>query len=235
MTLTVDDEHRRVVSGKDGTRAVVDTVSPYLSQLWVKRCRYRLAPQALRFVAVGEYGERTGRGHYHALLYGVDGEQAEEVAKASWKEGFVEVGEFTNASAAYVAGYVAKKLTKAGDSRLVEGQHPEFMRQSLKPPIGAGGVEYLAALCHTRGGALYIAETRDVPSVFRLEGKVWPLDRTMKRRLREAMGLPAVDLVRQAKAWQAVVAPPEGDAAWMEAERQAARIKRRLASKGAVL
>lgn len=39
-------------------------------QLWLKRLRKKMGK--LRYYACGEYGEKFGRPHYHAILFGVD-------------------------------------------------------------------------------------------------------------------------------------------------------------------
>src|SRR6266571_4497618 len=40
--------------------------------LFMKRLRKAIAPQRVRYFHVGEYGERSGRPHYNALLFGYD-------------------------------------------------------------------------------------------------------------------------------------------------------------------
>lgn len=75
------------------------------------------------FFMCGEYGEKTGRPHYHACLFGLDfqdkiyvrdnihGDQiwnSEELTKL-WGLGHTELGSVTHRSAGYVARYVLKK------------------------------------------------------------------------------------------------------------------------------
>lgn len=79
-----------------------------------------------RYFHVGEYGDRTLRPHYHALIFGEDFSTSRTFLKSSragyplyrselldeiWGKGFVNIGEVTPQSAAYVARYAMKKLS----------------------------------------------------------------------------------------------------------------------------
>ncbi len=95
-------------------------------QLFFKRLRKKFGK--VRFFACGEYGDRGGRPHYHAILFGFDfadkvfekksfskgGEhrlyQSESLSKL-WPFGFALIGDVSFESAAYVARYVVKKVT----------------------------------------------------------------------------------------------------------------------------
>lgn len=99
-------------------------------QLFAKRVRKNLGP--FRFLHVGEYGPKTFRPHYHALMFGCarghpprrffDDRVLWKVQNGSplfvskeleelWGLGQCSIGEVTPASAAYVARYTMKKLT----------------------------------------------------------------------------------------------------------------------------
>lgn len=120
-------------------------------QSMLKRLRKSIAPEKLRFLVVGELGERTRRPHFHAALYGMDfstgAKHRGEVLDAlqdhgrnsgdvwehpildkSWKMGGVRVGTLAMESCMYMAGYCLKK----------SGAKPgEFLRrQSNRPGIG---------------------------------------------------------------------------------------------------
>lgn len=58
--------------------------------------------------SVGEYGSKTGRPHYHSVVFGVL--LTQEELQEFWPLGQVMVGTSTEASIKYVAGYVSKKL-----------------------------------------------------------------------------------------------------------------------------
>lgn len=73
-----------------------------------KRRVYR----GLRYFAVGEYGTRRGRPHYHLMLFGVgcSSKEVQLISKAWDNKGFVDVKPFTPERCVYIAGYVQKKL-----------------------------------------------------------------------------------------------------------------------------
>lgn len=133
-------------------------------QLFMKRARKELGP--LRFYMCGEYGSKTFRPHYHALLFGCgfladrylwrnSGSGFPLYRSATldrlWPYGNAEVGNVSFESAAYVARYVLKKVTgdRANDhykrvdpdtGEIVQVM-PEFTRMSLKPGIGRKWIE----------------------------------------------------------------------------------------------
>lgn len=92
-------------------------------QKFMKRLRKKFG-NGIRFFHCGEYGERTGRPHYHALLFGFDfpdkyyfktSPSGEKLYRSPsleklWKFGYSSIGAVTFDSAAYVARYVLKKI-----------------------------------------------------------------------------------------------------------------------------
>lgn len=90
----------------------------------------------VRYFMCGEYGEKTGRPHYHAVIFGADFLGASypidgvmygnKLLENIWGHGQVTIGNLTMASACYVAGYVNKKL----------GDTDTFQTMSKRPPIG---------------------------------------------------------------------------------------------------
>jgi len=154
LTLTYADGNLSMTSEGSG----VATLVPEHLRDWLKRLRSRIHPLKLRFYAVGEYGEKTWRPHYHVILFGfqgclssdrrtrrnkVTGEVLWErccdrcrLVGETWGFGTVDLGEVNLQSANYCAEYTVKKMTRTDDPRL-NGQWPEFARMSLKPGIGA--------------------------------------------------------------------------------------------------
>lgn len=133
-------------------------------QLFMKRARREFGP--LRFYMCGEYGSKTFRPHYHALLFGCGFLADRYLWRNSgsgfplyrsptldrlWPYGNAELGDVSFESAAYVARYVVKKVTgdraddhyKRVDSDTGEivSVVPEFTRMSLKPGIGRLWIE----------------------------------------------------------------------------------------------
>ena len=75
----------------------------------------------IRFFHCGEYGEKFGRPHYHAILFNTNfndrkplpGQKnltTSDTLKKLWGKGHVSIGDVTFQSASYVAGYVQKKI-----------------------------------------------------------------------------------------------------------------------------
>lgn len=125
ITFTYDDQHLPA----DGK------IDKHELQVFNHRLR-RLLKSPIRYLACGEYGDKSGRAHYHMLLFGRDlREGSDEIKPGSWLnpaiskawgKGNVQIDELTDKSAFYVAGYVNKKI----------GDKDTFAIMSTKPPIG---------------------------------------------------------------------------------------------------
>lgn len=192
LTLTYNDQSLpREDFGK------MPTLRKKHAQDFLKRLRKRLEPHRIRYFLVGEYGERTQRPHYHAAIFGLQGSAsvmmnrlsntpsfAESTVSAAWGLGFCQTGILAKESMEYIAGYVVKKMTAMDDQRL-NGREPEFSLKSAS--LGSGMIDEMASglLAHD------LSRMPDVPSVIRIDGKLWPIGQTLKRRLRERIGRPA--------------------------------------------
>ncbi|WNK13252.1 MAG: replication initiator protein [Microvirus sp.] len=87
-------------------------------QLFFKRLRH---VHRLRYFACGEYGTRTRRPHYHAIIFGEDFRDesyainnvlySQPALANTWGLGLVSVGDASIESMAYTAGYCTKKMT----------------------------------------------------------------------------------------------------------------------------
>lgn len=166
-------------------------------QLFFKRLRKAYNGNAVRYFAVGEYGDQSARPHYHAALFGLPPCENRgvigscvcgpcSVVRETWGSGHVMLGELSTSSAAYIAGYVVKKWTSAAVPAL-NGRHPEFARMSLRPGIGAGVLPDVAlGLIRSR----YTEVQPDVPTALRHGSTVLPLGRYLTGKLREELGRP---------------------------------------------
>ena len=154
--------------------------------MFLKRLRERVKPIRFRYFLVGEYGDLTERPHYHAALFGL-GREAEPDILAAWGKGLIHVGDLTQKSAQYVAGYVTKKMTQASDPRL-KGRYPEFARMSRMPAIGSKAIEAIAASLNDSEGAGLLHRIGDAPGTVQHGGRKWPLGRVLKEKLRLALG-----------------------------------------------
>lgn len=119
-------------------------------QLFLKRLRKLIQPNKIRYYAVGEYGEKLSRPHYHAIIFGWDFPDkvfwknspaggklyTSETLEKAWPYGFCSVGDVTHESAAYCARYANKKIYGKKSDSYYEGKEKEFALMSLKPGIG---------------------------------------------------------------------------------------------------
>lgn len=118
-------------------------------QLFLKRLRFKFSEgrktsRTVRFFACGEYGERTKRPHYHAILFSASTADAEAIQKA-WTYGHAHTVTATPAAINYVAGYTAKKLGEMREAQTekvdpdtgeVYNHQPPFLQMSRRPGIG---------------------------------------------------------------------------------------------------
>ena len=86
--------------------------------------------RGIRYYAVGEYGSKTRRPHYHLILFNMDVDNIAPV-KNQWKYGMSDVGTVTSASINYVTKYMFKQFNRKTDKRT-----PPFSLMSKKPIIG---------------------------------------------------------------------------------------------------
>lgn len=128
-------------------------------QNFAKRLRKSSGP--FRFYHCGEYGETTGRPHYHACLFGLDFPDKQlwkmnngvplyvsEKLNKVWGMGYCVIGDVTFESAAYVARYIMKKVNGKNaedhysridsDTGEIYKLKPEYTTMSRRPGIAAG-------------------------------------------------------------------------------------------------
>ena len=147
-------------------------------QDFFKRLRYYSPDVKLRYFACGEYGERSFRPHYHAIIFGLDPVLGHDRVCDSWNKGFVKCVPATLEAMKYVAGYVTKKLIHTTGE---VSAPPEFILSSRRPGIAYNAVARLA-LAGLQNG--------DVPKSVLFGGKPYPLGRYMTSKLRALMLSP---------------------------------------------
>ncbi len=158
-------------------------------QKFLKRLRKRVSPLRVRYYGVGEYGEETGRPHYHFALFGL-GMRFESLFRDVWGHGNVHVGELTLHSARYISSYIQKGWNgDAYSQAYLKGRAPEFSVMSLNPGIGAVAVDDLAAAYTSKYGSLAICRAGDVPDTIGSGRQQMPLGRYLKEKIREKVGL----------------------------------------------
>lgn len=102
-------------------------------QLFAKRLRKEIGP--FRFLMCGEYGEKGGRPHYHAIIFGHDFRRDRYVWKENrhghklyrsptvekaWGFGHCSVGEVNLTTIRYVCGYIRKKQKGKATTQISE-------------------------------------------------------------------------------------------------------------------
>lgn len=144
ITLTYDDEH--LPAGGSLERKAF--------RLFMDRLRKRVGYGQVRYYMCGEYGDQSGRPHYHSLLFGMDFPDKVRYAKGGdhplwtskmleelWPQGRSTIGNVTFESAAYCARYVVKKITGDAAKAHYGGRVPEFATMSRRPGIGRAWFE----------------------------------------------------------------------------------------------
>lgn len=104
-----------------------DSVVKRHVQLFLKRLRKHDKTNRLRYFAVGEYGTKRQRPHYHLLLFNLENQ---ELVRKSWKFGEVHIGNVTASSIAYCTKYIVQPEQK------VYGKNPPFRLMSRGYGIG---------------------------------------------------------------------------------------------------
>jgi len=170
---------------------------PYLDkrhlQLFFKKLRTYNPDRQFRYFAVGEYGDKSWRPHFHLILYGCSPTEGSMIARC-WKNGFVHMGTLEPSSCSYVASYVVKKMTNKKDARL-QGRTPEFTLMSRNPAIGTGVVERIARQYESQTGLLAYEKTRWPSTQFRAGAQCYPLGTTLSQKLYTRLGLEKTDKI----------------------------------------
>lgn len=104
--------------------------------------RLRKANHKIRYYACGEYGERYGRPHYHAIIFGL---RADFDFTSFWPFGICYPGTVTYDSCRYVAQYIDKKYY--GDMA-----HEKYLSKGLSVPF---------QICSQKLGLAYALSDQD--------------------------------------------------------------------------
>lgn len=151
-------------------------------QLFMKRLRKDVenaTGKKIRFFAAGEYGGNGERPHYHAGIFGYDfpdkylwttrggnklyrSERLEKI----WNRGYCTIGNMDYASAAYLAGYVVKKLQGPRRVNLSNSKQQEFALMSRRPGIGATWLEKYADDIYSHDECIINGLTMPVPKYY---------------------------------------------------------------------
>jgi len=155
-------------------------------QKYIKRLRHEIGK--LRYFAVGEYGDEFGRPHYHAILFTDvwNPMNFREMVNSCWGQGFTYLGECTVKSIKYVAGYTTKKMVDERKDPLYTDIEAPFATMSLKPAIGAKGIEEFSESQISR----YVGYKGDVPQTVKVGDSLYPVDKHLRQIMRARVGVP---------------------------------------------
>lgn len=158
LTLTYNDSNipEAEFVDDDGVFHYHNTLRYRDFQLFMKRLRKRFEDKYIRYMVCGEYGTRTFRPHYHAIIYGIglqdlglciphtknskgDTLYINDLLDNLWNLGYVLASEANTSTMAYVAGYVAKKAESKKDKFFYKVSNivPPFIKGSNRPGLGA--------------------------------------------------------------------------------------------------
>lgn len=143
-------------------------------QKFYKRLRKTLNKknQKIKYYTAGEYGEKTHRPHYHAIIFGLAlNEENRNLLTKTWGEGIVHCGTVTKESAGYVCGYIQKKHIGKLAKQNYEIQKREPPFQSVSQGFG---LEY----------AMKNQEQIKQQMEITLNGKKQPIPRYYRKKLK---------------------------------------------------
>lgn len=107
LTLTYEDSQLPLVDQDDGQ--TVSTLFKPDVQKFLKRLRYHhQEKKTIRYYAVGEYGSKTDRPHYHVIMFNLSIAALLDLDKI-WSHGNIKIGDVNAASIPYVTKYHLNK------------------------------------------------------------------------------------------------------------------------------
>lgn len=152
LTLTYANPHLKWKNGKS-------QLHKKDLQNYMKRLRKAITPKrkkgqpkpktpTLRYYAVGEYGSRTYRPHYHVLMFGTI---PENVIRTSWIFGQVHIGSVRQQSIMYCLGY----MVNGKHWTMTHGRERPFCLMSRRPGLGNGYLSTAMIEWHKSGRKNY--------------------------------------------------------------------------------
>lgn len=214
------------------------------AQLFVKRLRKHLHPKKIRQFVIGEYGDQTGRAHYHAIIFGYFPRDAKVFSRETnantqytssaleslWPHGYVLVSDCNAFACSYVAGYAVKKINGRmkdehymrvlPSGEMIQAQ-PEFSLPSNRPGIGAGFYEKFREELHTHDAGL-------------LSGRITKLPRYYDKLHSRKSGEDALELVKLRRKKNARKHRANNTPERLAVREEVAHAKMKLNSKGKI-
>jgi len=105
-------------------------------QLFLKRLRKKCPTNKLKYYACGEYGTRTFRPHYHAIIFNLPKSLIQNPQKIvdTWTHGHIHLANNNQSTINYVVGYMTKGNFERFNDQ--DDRMPEFSLMSKKMGMG---------------------------------------------------------------------------------------------------
>lgn len=173
LTLTYNDDNVPATMQRDDLRK-------FFKKLWKRSIKFR-------YFACGEYGSMNHRSHFHVVMFGLSVLECEKIVAECWDKGYSMSLPFEPGAAAYVAGYVSKKLALDFKrySHLNPDFKPEFQTMSNRPGLGFGFLRYVYDILKN-----YASGLDDIPPFLMLGDKKVLLPKYLKNKLRLMLFTP---------------------------------------------
>jgi hypothetical protein len=133
ITLTYEDKHLRYSENGQPTLRKID-VQNFMKALRKEQLLH--TTQTLKYYAVGEYGSKYGRPHYHIIMFNL---HPKTNLSNAWKYGFIDVSQAREASINYTLKYISKPKTKPKNgeqlrefSLMSKGLGSNYLTNSIK-------------------------------------------------------------------------------------------------------
>lgn len=123
---------------------------------------------SIRYLSVGEYGSKSGRAHFHALIFNGLSPDRATCRTRLWPHGFAYIGTVTPASIRYTARYCLKFAEKGKEGTA---------NWSLRPSLGDDGMRQIARYHRDN----QIQRLKEPPSAMRIEGRNYAVDPTLQK------------------------------------------------------
>ncbi len=150
------------------------------TQLFFKRLRKAFPGRRIRYFLAGEYGPKSNRPHYHAIIFGLTLADFDDCAILKyndlgqllfrsetfarvWGNGYCSLGVVNWNTCSYVARYTMKKVYRDDDpSAYADGRVPPFCTMSRCPGIGLLHAEDLLS----KGDKTFVRDDNGVHEVY---------------------------------------------------------------------
>lgn len=118
VTFTYDDDHLYFSDGFQRPSLNYEHFHKFMDSIRhrIKHPTAKMSKSLIRsvpdfkYLAVGEYGDKFERPHFHCLFFGLDFSECKEFLRCSWKYGSIQVDPIKPGAFGYVIKYVQKQV-----------------------------------------------------------------------------------------------------------------------------